>query len=270
MRQIKFIITAGNTIEIEKVRTERAYQRGAERGPKKNPTTDRQKRVNERQAEKKLRRSMNDNFDNSCLYVTYMYIKEPDKPYVDPVEMDEDMRKMLRKIRALFKRESKRLGRNIEFKYVWVKAVGRRSARHFHMVMSGLPHLSFREIQDKLQAIWDSVYLQRHTKRSYINIQHLRGDHYGKLAAYFIKQSKTTFETMGRTIGKKWNASKNLTKPVIRKVVIYGRRSFDKAPNPRPGWYMDQDYTVQIDPEDNEYGFAYRAWLLVRPRKERR
>ena len=269
MRQIKLIVTAGNTIEIEKIRTERNYQRGAERNAKKNPTSERQKLVNDRQAEKILRRKMNANFDNSCLYLTLMYVKEDGLPHVDPEQMDQDMQRVLRKLRSVYKRESKKLGRKIELKYIWVKAVGSRSARHFHMVLSGLPHLPFKDIQDKLQVIWDSVYLERHSKRSFINLQYLRGDHYGKLAAYFIKQSKTTMETLGRKIGKKWNSSRNLKSPTVRKVVIYGRKAFDAAPKPRDGWYLDQDYTVQLDPEDSEYGFAYRAWLLVRPGKVR-
>lgn len=269
MRQIKFIVTAGNTIEIEKIRRERNYQKGAERSPRKNPTSEKQKLVNERQAEKNLRRTMNSSFGNSDLYLTMMYIKEPDKEYVTPEEMDEDMRKVLRKLRNLFKREGKKLGKELQLRYVWVKAVGERSARHFHMVLSGLPHLPFKDIQDKIQAIWDSVYMQRHEKRSYINLQYLRGDHYGKLAAYFIKQSKTTFNTLGKTIGKRWNASRNLIRPKVQKVVIYGRRSFDAAPKVREGWYMDPDYTVSVDPEDSEYGFSYRAWMMVRPKKER-
>ena len=269
MRQIKLVIKAGNTIEIEKIRMERGYRKGAERLPKKNPTSEKQRLVNERQAEKNLRRTMNGSFGNNDLYLTLMYIKEEGRAYVTPEEMDADMRKILRKLRSLFKREGKKLGRELKLRYIWVKAVGERSARHFHMVLSGLPHLPFKEIQDKIQRIWDSIYMQRHTKRSYINLQYLRGDHYGKLAAYFIKQSKTTFNTLGRTIGKRWNASRNLIRPTVEKVVIYGRRSFNAAPKPREGWYVDPDYTVSVDPEDSEYGFSYRAWLLVRPEKAR-
>lgn len=267
MRQVKYVIKAGNTIEIEKIRMERSYHQGSERQAKSQPTSERQKKVNERLAEKKLRRLMNANFDNSCLYLTLMYIKEQDQPYVTAEDMDADMSRLLRKLRAWYKREGKAAGKKIELKYVWVKAVGERSARHFHMVLSGLPHLSFRDIQRKLQELWDEIYLRRHSRRSFINLRYLRGDHYGHLAAYFIKQSKTTFGTLGKKVGKKWCASRNLVRPVPERVVIYGKRSFDSEPRPRAGWYMDPDYTVKVEPEDSECGFSYRAWLLVRPKK---
>lgn len=56
------IVRAGNTIEVSKYYSSRFNKRGIGRGKRKSLTTKEQREVNKRAAEKKLRRLINENF----------------------------------------------------------------------------------------------------------------------------------------------------------------------------------------------------------------
>ena len=58
MPYIEEVCVAGNTIEISKYYTYRTHTKGEKRQPKDNPTCEAQKRVNQRRAERDLRRLM--------------------------------------------------------------------------------------------------------------------------------------------------------------------------------------------------------------------
>ena len=56
------VVKAGNTIEVSKYYSSRFNKKGVKRGKRKQLTTDEQREVNKRAAEKKLRRLINENF----------------------------------------------------------------------------------------------------------------------------------------------------------------------------------------------------------------
>lgn len=254
---IEKVTLAGKTKEIERYYTYRTYAQGEKRSRKKEMSTEKQQEANERQATKKLRQLMNENFDGNSLYLTQEYFKEPGKDYVSPEQMKADMKAFLAKARRLYRRHG------TELKYVWVAAVGKRSARHFHTVMSGIPGMDYKQVRDELQKIWDSIYIARHSGRSHIHLEYLYGDNYGRLAAYFIKQSKTTWETIGKKIGKRWNSSRNLQKPVVTKKII-GYKAFRKEPKAPKGFYIDKEYT-RSGIGDAEYGgYEYLSFILIK------
>ena len=144
-------------------------------------------------------------------------------------------------------------------------AIGARSARHFHLVLSECAGVGYKEMRSKLQTIWDSVYLTNgRTQRSYIHLENLYGDNYGDLAAYFIKQSKTTMEVFGRKIGKRWNSSRNLLKPTVRVRRITNREAFRVKPTAPKGWYIDKKYTVNGSSDTEFGGYEYLQYILIR------
>lgn len=251
------ITRAGKTKEIEKYYAPRSYARGEQRLPRKAPTREEQRRVNYRQAVKTLRRLMNANFDNTSLYLTMDYIKEQGRDYATPEEMREDLRRFMRKLRAKYKKRGK------ELRYISVKAIGQRSARHFHMVLSD-PGIDYKAAKAEIQAVWDEIYLEKHERKSFVHLEYLYGDNYGELAAYFVKQSETTIETFGGKIGRRWDSSRNLVRPVTIKKPIENRRAFRKEPSAPKGWYIDKPYT-EIGVGGGEYGgFEYIRYILIK------
>lgn len=258
----KRTIIAGNTREVEKFFDYRDNRGSESRMPRMELSPEAQQLKNERQAERRLRQLMNANFDNNSWYLTMDCIKEDGQDFVSIVEMGRMLEVFQRKCRAVWKK----LGQ--EYKYVSVMAIGARSARHFHLVFSELKGTGYKAMRDKLQAIWDSVYLTNgRTRRSYIHLENLYGDNYGDLAAYFIKQSKTTFATYGRKIGKRWNSSRNLVKPKVIVERITNREAFRMKPAAPKGWYIDEKYTV-IGTGDAEFGgYDYMRYILIRQRK---
>lgn len=248
---------AGKTIEVERYYTYRVYKPGERRAPKKEKSSEKIQEANERHATKNLRQIMNANFDENSLYLTQEYFKEPGKDYVTPEEMKADMKSFLAKVRRLYRRHG------AELRYVWVAAVGKRSARHFHTVMTGIPSMDYRQLRDELQKIWDSIYMARYSNRSQIHLEYLYGDNYGQLAAYFIRQSKVTWETLGKKIGKRWNSSRNLEKPKVEKKII-GYKAFRKEPKALKGYYIDKAYTRSGIGGAEYGGYEYLSYILIK------
>ena len=252
------VTDAGPTREIEKYydyRTSRG--KGEKRMPKSQISPEAKARLNERAACKNLRRLMNGNFTNDSWYLTMDCIKEPGLPYVTPDEMKSMLARFIRLCRAWWKKCG------AELKYISVMAVGKHSARHFHLVLSSCG-CGYKAMRSKLQEIWDKVYLtDGRTRKSFIHLENLYGDNYGDLANYFIKQSKTTMEALGRKIGRRWNASTNLVRPTTKKRRISNRQAFRLKPYAPKGWYIDERYTA-VGYGDEYGGYEYMRYILIR------
>lgn len=258
------ITIAGRTKEIEKFYDFRTCRHtGERRAKRKDLTPEAKEKQNERTAIRKLRQLMNANFTNDSWYLTMDCIKEADLPYVTPEEMHQMLERFQRLCRTAWKK------RGAELKYVSVMAIGSRSARHFHLVMSEIPGMGYKEMRALLQEIWDKVYLRDgRTKKSYIHLENLYGDNYGQLAAYFVKQSGVTQAANGgEKIGRRWNASKNLTKPVSVVRDILSFKEFSRHIQAPKGWYIDADYTERSIDDPEYEGYEYIRYILIR-RKE--
>lgn len=252
-------IIAGKTKEVEKYFDYRDNRGTESRIPKRELSPEAKALANERQAEKQLRRLMNANFNNDSWYLTMDCIKEIGTDYVTPAEMKTMLQAFCRKARRFWQKHSS------ELRYISVMAIGARSARHFHMVMSECGSVDYKTMRTELQAIWDSVYLVNgRTQRSFIHLENLYGDNYGDLAAYFIKQSKVTIEACGHKIGKRWNSSRNLIKPMVRVRRVTNREAFRMKPTAPKGWYIDEKYTVTGTSESEFGGYEYMRYILIR------
>ena len=67
------VVKAGNTIEVSKYYSSRFNKKGVKRGKRKQLTTDEQREVNKRAAEKKLRRLINENFQEGDTHLVLDY-----------------------------------------------------------------------------------------------------------------------------------------------------------------------------------------------------
>ena len=243
---IKKTYICGQVIEVEKVFSSKYKGKKTVRSPKMAKTAGAVRVVNERNAEKKLRRLINANFNHNSLHVVLTYRPE-DRP-----ETGEEARKDLANFWKALKRACKKAGK--ELKYVAVGERGKKGAIHFHCVIDC--GLTLGEIQ----ACW---------KKGVARATPLRSDgDYSRLASYLLKQSKETFKDPELSIHKKrWCASKNLVK-VVPHIQIVKADSWREAPTAPKGYYVIKD---SINSGISEWGYPFQNYrcLKVEPMKRK-
>ena len=222
---------AGRIRVIQKYQSSRYGSKGKRRGEWQRPTPQAVERANERRALEKLWLLLNANFAEGDLFVLLTYRKE-NRPDGDTAK--EQLAKFLRKARALYRREGK------ELKYIWVTEY-KNAAIHHHLVMNRIdPTL--------LAPLWPHGMVR--TESLYEDGQ-FRG-----LAEYLIKETSKTFREAG---GKRWNPSKNLTRPKeSRQVVSAGSwRKEPKIPKGYRLWGEVESGVSQIT------GWPYQRYVLL-------
>lgn len=239
------ICRAGKTKQVTYYYSVRADQKGGSRRAKENKTSEAQKKVNSRQAVKKLTWILNENYDGTSLYVTWSY--EKDKRPDGKGQLRSDADKLLRKLRQIYKKDGK------ELKYVWVAERGERGAAHIHMIVN--------EIEArKLKGCWD---------KGWITIKPMDDSgQYAKLASYFVKYSEKTMKTEEGFGGRRYNSSKNLRIPEPEKKTVSSRNAYSHNIQIPSGWYLDCDSIAEAWHEVT--GFMYFTYTLIKNGIKRR
>lgn len=209
-------IRAGDSLEVECFPILRVSQE-AKRERRKRESTAAQKKLNDKRAEKKMRRLLETNFHagDYVLHPTYAYgqiehgffnkeqlrreWQQAKLPMCDE-DCRKDMRNFIRNARALIKRRG---GDPKEFKYLYVMEVTKEPREgdvdplppryHFHMVISSLGILTIED----LNSLWPHGYCKAEPLD-------FRFNGLEPLAKYITKQRR------GK---RKWASSKNLKKP---------------------------------------------------------
>lgn len=242
MPHILEICVAGKTTEICKYYTARWGQKGKKRQPAENPSSEAQKAINQRQAEKKLRRLLNANFVDGDLLVRLDFCKER------APTGSEDMQDMISDAIKKISRKMKKAGQKL--KYIYVKEIGPRGGRHIHMVMTKC----------------DTEILRKCWPHGGIHIDPLNSNgQYSRIAAYFIKYAGRSEKTLGKLVGKRWYSSTNLVKPKVIKKVIAASR-FRREARPRKGYYVDKDSIRSGISEQT--GYEFFSYTLIKTDKE--
>lgn len=246
MPYIESICKAGKTIEVERYYTARYGSRGQPRGDRVKATPEEQKKINERLAEKKLRRLINENYGEGDYHLVLSYQRSKEDPHRTREEMREDASKFMRLLRKEYKAQG------LELKYIHVPEIGSKGARHHHLVIN-------KSDVGIIQKCWPHG-------RIHVNPLDASGN-YRELAAYLIKYSSKTIGTEDKLSGKRWNASKNLVHPVPAVKVITERawyRTEAKVPYKYAGkYYIDQD-SISIGIHSPEYsGYGYFRFTMV-------
>lgn len=229
---------AGKTKQHTYYYAARTDTKEGSRRKKENKTSEAQKKVNSRQAVKKLTWIFNENYDGTSLYITFSY--DRDKRPAGKEELKADIEKLLRKIREIYKAE----GRGA--KYVWVAEVGERGAAHVHMVLNDID-------TKKLRKCWN---------KGWITIKPLdESGQYRKLASYFVKYSEKTMRTCEGFSGRRYNSSKNLKIPEPTKTTIRSRNAYNHTIEIPQGWYLDKESVAESWHEVT--GFMFFTYTLI-------
>jgi hypothetical protein len=243
---VKKTYICGQVIEVEKVFSSKYKGKKTLRSPKMAKTEEAVRKVNERNAEKKLRRILNANFDTNSLHavLTYRFEERP----ADGEQAMKDLKNFWRTLKRLCKKYGK------ELKYVAVAERSQRGVIHFHCIIDC--GLSLGEIQEA----WGKGAVHATPLRS-------DGD-YSRLASYLLKQSKETFNDPERSIHKKrWCSSKNLVivKPHTQVIKADSWRETPTAPK---GYYVLKD-TIEAGISEWGYPFQMYRCLKIEPLKRK-
>ena len=164
------------------------FQPPGRRRGKCRPTRECQARLNERDAENRLRRLVLANFGEADL--------EVDLTYAGEESIEEALRDMTKFIRRL-RKEYKKAGAELRYVYIWEQ--GKKSQKvHFHLILNA-GVLS----RDEVEALWG---------HGHANSRRLRLDETGLagLTEYLTKKSRRKQRKQGQ---RRWCCSKNLCRP---------------------------------------------------------
>lgn len=214
---IKKTITSGDIVEVEKHFITR-HGKGKRRASPTNPTPQDVEQINERNAEKKLRRLMNANFTKNDYHTVLTYRKEERLSITDSKKAISDF---LKKLRAEYKKQGS------ELKYIVVTEYGtvaNPKAIHHHLMINniGIEHIT------------------KHWKYGKVNITPIYSEDLGELANYFVKETKLKNGATRQKGEKRWSSSRNLAKPII-KVEKIKANSWRDVPRPPKGYIMVAD-----------------------------
>ena len=238
------ICKAGKTKQHTFYYAPRSDMKGGSRKAKENKTSEAQKKVNSRQAVKKLTWILNENYDGTSLYVTYSYDKEKRPAGKDELRKDAD--KLLRDIRKTYKKAGS------EAKIVWVPEVGERGATHIHMVLNDI----------------DTKLLKKCWNKGWITIKPMDDSgQYRRLAEYFVKYSEKTMKTCEGLINKRYGSSRNLKIPQPQKTTCKSKNAYSHTIEIPQGWYLDKDSIREAWHEVT--GFMYFTYTLIKDGRKR-
>lgn len=218
MPYYKTEITAGKTIEVIK-----SYSKGIgnhrQRGVKNKPTAEEMEKINQKNAEAKLRRLINANFGYGDYHLVLTYKREL-RP--DPAEAKKRITKFLRVLRREYKRNGE------ELKYIIVTEY-KNKAIHHHLIINGID----LNINKMLRKCWE-------WGTPHITPLDNTGQ-YKELAAYFIKETSKTFKEKDGGAMQRYSCSRNLIKPVTKISLIRKAAKWLGEPKAKKGYYIEKD-----------------------------
>lgn len=238
MPYIEMTVRAGLTKEVQRYYSRRVHPKGCKREKRKKKTKESQHKINVRKATDKLRWLLNENFKGGDMHIRLSYAGT--KPKYD--QMKEDKKKFLRKLRAEYRKQGK------EFKFVHIFEIGKRGARHHHLVINSIDSRTLREC-------WPHGSV-------YVSLLDNTGQ-YGKLASYLIKE----VTEKGEKLPRRYSPSKNLRIPEPQKEIILERKFFRRKPIAQKGYYIDQQSVYSGFTEDG-YQFLRYIQVKIHRRKE--
>jgi hypothetical protein len=256
MPYVERITKAGKTIEVERYFTSRYKKPGIKRGDKVKATNEQQMKVNTRAAERKLRILINANYGYGDYHVVLDYIRKRGEPGRDKEKMRKDIDTFLRECRKEYKKAG------LELKYIHVMEIGDKGARHHHLVINKID-------TEILQKCWYKAY-EGHNRIKVFPLDDT--GNYAELAAYLIKYTdRHRTEEDGALQGKRWNCSRNLTRPEPQIRIISDRSYFKAEPREVKGYYVDKNSVRKGVHSPEYYGYGYFRYTLVeqQTKKER-
>lgn len=190
-----------------------SFPHGGSRRPKSKPTSEAVRKNNDRLAAKQLTRLINANFYPGDLHATLTYAE-----VVGVEEAKHQLELWLRRMRREYKKQGK------EFHYIAVTEYEHHRIHH-HVVMSyiDLPVITSQWANGRVRC----TALDR--SRSY-----------SALAEYLIKETQKTFREADNATKRRWKASRNLRRPVVKREWVSVRELW-RDPKPLKGYQIDKN-----------------------------
>lgn len=236
MAYIVDIFRFNKSIEYEFKWKGRYGAKGEKRSSKVKATPEQIKKQNQKNKEKYTRRMIKLNFDKNDLWCTFLYPKGTRKLLI---EVKEDFKKFLRKLRRIYK------ARDSDLKFIYRIEVGSKGGVHIHMLCN---HIEGSPPVDMIiQELWE---------HGRVNFQRFAGEEEDceKLANYIVKQPTEEAQKKidelyaGDTKALiSYSSSRNLIRPeperkeYIRKTV---RKIIEDGIKPTEGYQIIKDSII--------------------------
>lgn len=233
-------ITCGKVKEIEKYYSYTVHSKNIIRGPKTFLTTAAQQKLNERNAEKKLRRLINTNFGENDLWLSLTYSTRP-KPEAAKEIFEK---KFLKALRRAYKKAG------LELKYIHILEVGNRGGVHHHMLVNHI----------------DPLIISKLWKYGFVDFKYLdNSGQYAKIAQYMIKYTAKNYSDPEKTFCKKrYSPSKNLKQPQVKTEIVKAA-SWKEEPVAYAGYIITECYSGV----SALTGYPYQYYTMVQTPLER-
>lgn len=207
--------------------------KGEKRSKRQKATPEIIKKQNQRNREKRMRRTIKANFTEGDLWVTLKYPKGTRK---DVREVKDDLKKYISTLRRRYK------SADSELKFIYRFEIGKLGGIHIHMIV---PRIRGADTELMIQKEW---------KHGRVNYQNLDNGDYEELAAYIVKLPDESVERQlsflpieDRKEFVKVSSSRNLIRPEPERKE-FKRRTVKKmltdGPTPTPGYYIDKKSIV--------------------------
>ena len=197
---IREICISGAVIDVTMKYSLRAPRK--QRSANKKPSSEAVERNNDRLAVKKLTRLINANFYPGDYHITLTY--------KDKAPSVAEAKKEIANFKRRMTREYEKQGK--EFRWIEVTEFENHRVHH-HMVVSYI----------------DPEIINRQWKCGHVRFTTLDNSrNYKKLAEYLLKETTKTMRKRDGTIKQRWSASRNLTRPIIKREIIEPRAMYEK------------------------------------------
>ena len=215
---IKRTVKVGDYIEEKKYYTARCPGQHIPRKGNYSETTEEQWKVNERNSIEKLRLLIMGNFGRDDIWMDLTH--QGDEPDLKTAKREFD------NFIARLRRRYRTAGHELK----WVASMESDGHRvHHHMLLNNIG-LTRKD----LEQIWGLGKIPRKAYQPYDG----EPEDAKNVAHYLVKESRDTYNQAGALQKQRWRASRNLTKPVIKKEVIHSK-SWVEKPKPKKGYYID-------------------------------
>ena len=233
----------GNRIEKRKYHCREYPGKGMKRAPREKLTPEKMQEQNERQAIRKMKRLMINNFTEDDWHVILTW---PDETRPDPEEEKGIMQRFLRRLRAYYRKMT------AELKYMMVTEWEKQKLNH-HVVLNNV-----EKIGSIIRKLWPGgvFFVPLYEDRNFEG-----------LAAYMVKESRETYRKEGTPWRQRYTCSRNLKKPEVhvRTVKADSWREEPKLPDSLrlKGYVLDKQSVVTGF--DNA-GYPFQEYCFVKYR----
>lgn len=197
-------------------------------------------KINQINAERKLRWKINANFGEGDYFLTLTYKKENRET---PAEAKKSLKRFIDNLRE----EYKKYGQSL--KYISVTEYENKAIHH-HLIINDLGGVNVPKLINKLWPLGRPHYKTLDDKGEYRD-----------LAAYLIKETSKTYKEKDGGHMQRYSCSRNLITPMPRTKIIEKAAKWLDAPKTKEGYWLDENSIVN---GTNPFtGKAYQRYTLI-------